>query len=86
MQKTVKVVHTVNDEYNNRTGDGFATSEIEVFVNGVRIWWQDASESLQECPEDALFHRDLNDPAEVINLIQKLVGDDGNYNLFIEEV
>lgn len=84
MTKHIKIEHKFNEAYKNDGDDKY--SRVKVMLDGKNIFSQSASEQLAECPEDALFHRDLNDPLDIVDLIEKLVGNNTEYKIEIESI
>ena len=81
--RKVEIKHWFNNAYEYDDDEEYKFSGVTITLDGKKIFNQSASESLSECPEDARFYRDLNDPADVITLVQKLLEGNQEYEVSV---
>jgi hypothetical protein len=81
MPKVVRIKLIYNNAYVDDDVIGYSSSAIEVLKDGVKIFSERATEN-----EYSYFHRNLNDPADVADLIDRLLYDDPNYSIEIESI
>ena len=85
MTKHIHIKKITNKAYNSKTIDDYAYCIMCVSLDGKNVLRAYASEGLSECPEDARFCRDLFDPCDFIETLNRILGDDPNYIIAVTE-